>query len=298
MTFTLRRSALFLPASNPRAIAKARTLPCDAVMLDLEDSVAPEEKARARDAAVAAAEEGGFGERTLVLRVNALDTPWGADDLAAAAPFAAVLAPKVETPDVIRRYAARLGPGQELWIMAETARAMLGIEALAASGAPLTTIVLGFNDLAKEMRARPGPGRAPFLPFLAQTVAAARVHGLHVLDAVYNAFGDAEGFAQSCAQSAEFGCDGRSLIHPSQIAPCNAAFSPSAAEVEQAQAIVAAFALPENAGKGAVRLGSAMVERLHLAEAERLLAFDAACKEQAKERGARLKPLTDMSRTR
>ena len=285
-TITLRRSALFMPASNPRAIAKARTLPCDAVMFDLEDAVAPDEKGRARDAAVAAAHEGGFGARTLVLRVNGLDTLWGADDLAAAAsaPFAAMLAPKVDTPDDVRRYAERLGDGQELWIMAETARAMLGIEALAACAhdTPLTTFVLGFNDLAKEMRARPGPDRAPFLPFLAQTVAAARVHGLYVLDAVYNAFDDAEGFARSCAQSAEFGCDGRSLIHPSQIAPCNAAFSPGEGEVAQAQAIVAAFGLPENRDKGAVRLGGAMVERLHLADAERLLAFADAVAEQGR----------------
>ena len=283
MTITLRRSALFMPASNPRAIAKARALPCDGVILDLEDSVAPEEKARAREAAVGAARE-GFGGRTLVVRVNGLDTPWGADDLAAAAlaPVAAVLAPKVDSPDDISRYAGRLGAGQELWIMVETCRAVLALDALAACAGDtaLSTFVLGFNDLAKEMRARPGPDRTPFLPFLAHAVAAARVHGLTVLDAVYNAIDDVDGFARSCAQSVEFGCDGRCLIHPSQIAPCNAAFSPNAADVAQARAIVDAFALPEHRDKGAVRIGGAMVERLHLEQAERLLAFARACAER------------------
>ena len=280
----LRRSALFMPASNPRAIAKAKELACDAVILDLEDAVAPDEKVRARAAAVAAAREGGFGGRTLVVRVNGLDTEWGADDLAAAsaAPFAAVLAPKVDGPDDVRRYAERLGGGQELWIMVETCRGVLALERLAACArdTALTTFVLGFNDLAKEMRARPGPDRAPFLPFLSHAVAAARVHGLTVLDAVHNAIDDAEGFARSCAQSVAFGCDGRTLIHPSQIAPCNAAFSPSEAEVAQARAIVAAFALTENRDKGAVRVAGLMAERLHLAEAERMLAFAAACAER------------------
>lgn len=291
----LRRSALFMPASNPRAIAKARTLPCDAVILDLEDAVAPEEKGRAREAAVAAARE-GFGGRTLVLRVNGLDTPWGADDLLAAstAPFDAVLAPKVGGPDDVRACAGLLGIGRELWIMVETCRGVLALDALAACArdTPLTTIVLGFNDLAKEMRAHPGPDRAPFLPFLSQAVAAARVHGLHILDAVYNAIDDAEGFARSCAQSVQFGCDGRSLIHPSQIAPCNDAFSPSAEEVAAARAIVEAFGLPENQDKGAVRVGGAMAERLHLAEAERLLAFANACAERLRP----LDPLRGMQR--
>jgi citrate lyase subunit beta/citryl-CoA lyase len=278
----LRRSALFMPASNARAIAKARGLSCDAVILDLEDAVAPDEKVRAREAAVAAAREGGFGGRTLVVRVNGLDTEWGGDDLTvvSGAPFAAVLAPKVDGPDDVRRYAARLGANQQLWIMIETCRGVLALDALAGCGAPLTTVVLGFNDLAKEMRAKPGADRAPFLPFLSHAVAAARVHGLHVLDAVYNAIDDADGFARACAQSVEFGCDGRSLIHPSQIAPCNAAFTPGDVEVAHARAIVAAFAEPENAAKGAVRVAGAMAERLHLAEAERVLAFAAACAER------------------
>lgn len=271
------RSALYMPASNPRAIAKARDLACDAVILDLEDAVAPDEKPRARDAAVAAAREGGFGDRTLVVRINALDTPWGADDLAAAAGagFDAVLAPKVDGPGDVHAYAALIGERCDLWIMIETCRSVFALEPLGACAreTPLSTFVLGTNDLAREMRAHLTPERAPFLPFLAHAVATARIHGLTVLDGVYNGIDDAEGFAAACAQSVEFGCDGRTLIHPSQIAACNAAFSPSEADIANALAIVAAFDLPENRGKGAVRVDGAMAERLHLAEAQRTLAL-------------------------
>ena len=271
------RSALYMPASNPRAIAKARELACDAVILDLEDAVAPDEKVRARHAAVETAREGGFGDRTLVVRVNALDTEWGADDLAAVAGagFDALLVPKVDGPEDVHACAALIGDRCDLWIMIETCRSVFALEPLAACAGetPLTNFVLGTNDLAKEMRARLTPERAPFLPFLAHAVAAARIHGLSVLDGVYNAIDDAEGFAAACAQSVEYGCDGRTLIHPSQIAACNAAFSPSQADIAQAHAIVAAFDLPENRGKGAVRVNGAMAERLHLAEAQRTLAL-------------------------
>jgi citrate lyase subunit beta/citryl-CoA lyase len=281
MTMTdLRRSALYLPASNPRAIAKARTLDCDVVILDLEDAVAPEEKAGARVAAVAAAREGGFGERLLVARANALDTEWGEADLAALANagFAAILVPKVASPDDVARYAARVGDA-ELWIMIETCGSLFALEPIAAMAAStrLTTMVVGTNDLAKEMRARPGRDRAPFLPFLSFAVAAARIHGLDVLDGVYNAIDDSEGFAAACAQSVDYGCDGRTLIHPSQIAACNAAFTPDETAVARAQAIVAAFAMPGNAGKGALRVEGAMAERLHLAEAHRMIALADAC---------------------
>lgn len=271
------RSALYMPASNPRAIDKARDLPCDAVILDLEDAVAPDEKPLARQAAVQAAEEGGFGDRTLVVRVNALDTPWGADDIAAVAGagFDAVLAPKVDGPDDVHAWSALIGDRCDLWIMVETCRSVFALEPLAACAreTPLTTFVLGTNDLAKEMRARLTPERAPFLPFLAHAAAAARIHGVTLLDGVYNAIDDTEGFAAACAQSVEFGCDGRTLIHPSQIAACNAAFSPSDADVANARAIVAGFDLPENTGKGAVKVNGTMVERLHLAEVLRVLAI-------------------------
>ena len=276
----IRRSALYLPASNARAVAKARTLPCDAVILDLEDAVAPDEKARARDAAVAAAREGGFGARTLVARANGLDTEWGAADLAAlaGAGFDAILVPKIASAADVARYAALTGEA-ELWIMIETCASLFALEPIAAMAAstPLSTMVLGTNDLAKEMRARQGADRAPFLPFLSFAVAAARLHGLDILDGVYNAIEDGEGFAAACRQSVDYGCDGRTLIHPSQIAACNAAFAPDEGSIRRAQAIVAAFAAPENAGKGALRVDGAMAERLHLDEARRTIAFAEAC---------------------
>ena len=276
----IRRSALYLPASNARAIAKARTLPCDVVILDCEDAVAPEEKAGAREAAVAAAREGGYGDRLLVARANGLDTEWGEADLdaLAGAGFDAILVPKIASAADVARYAARIGDA-ELWIMIETCASLFALEPIAAMAGStrLTTIVLGTNDLAKEMRARPGRDRAPFLPFIGFAVAAARLHGLDVLDGVYNAIDDADGFVAACAQSVDYGCDGRTLIHPSQIAACNAAFTPDAAALARAQAIVAAFAAPENAGRGALRVEGAMAERLHLDEARRLIAFAQAC---------------------
>ena len=271
-----RRSALYMPASNPRAIAKARSLDCDVVILDLEDAVAPEAKASARDAAVAAAREGGFGPRELVVRVNALSTPWGADDCAALAEArpAAVLVPKVDDAAAVAAYAERLD-GVPVWAMVETAASVLRLDDLAAA-LGLAVLVMGTNDLAKEMRATPGPDRLPLLGFLAQTVAAARAHGLGVLDGVNNLLDDAEGLAAECAQGARFGFDGKTLIHPAQIDACNAAFSPDATEIARAEAIVAAFADPAAAERGAIRVDGAMVERLHLDQARRTLEIVAA----------------------
>jgi citrate lyase subunit beta/citryl-CoA lyase len=271
-----RRSALFLPASNPRAIEKARTLPCDVVILDLEDAVAPEQKHAARDAAVAAAHAGGFGERELVLRVNGLDSEWAADDLAAAdgAPFDAVLIPKVAGAADIEasaRSVARL----PIWAMIETCRAIpaIGEIAAVAERTRLAAFVIGTNDLAKEMRCRLSPDRAELLPLMSLVLAAGRGWGLTVLDGVHNAIDDDVGLEAVCRQGAAMGFDGKTLIHPRQIAPCNAAFSPSAADVARAQAIVDAFAAPEAAGRGAIRLDGAMVERLHLEDARRVLAL-------------------------
>jgi citrate lyase subunit beta/citryl-CoA lyase len=276
-----RRSALYMPASNAKAIEKARGLACDVVILDLEDAVAPENKAAARAAAVAAIRDGGFGGRALVLRVNALDTPWGADDLAAAiaARPDAVLVPKIDDGAAVRRYDAALGEADvALWTMIETARAMtrLGDIADAAADTRMTAWVIGTNDLAKEMRATLDATRAPFLGLLALAVAAARGAGLAILDGVYNDIGDAAGFVGQCAQGAAFGFDGKTLIHPSQIAPCNAAFTPGAEAVTRALAIVAAFADPANAGRNAILVDGRMIERLHLEEAEQLLALVAA----------------------
>ena len=270
-----RRSCLFLPASNPRAIAKARTLPCDAVILDLEDAVAPEMKAAARTAAVAAE---GFGARELVVRVNGGDTEWGADDLAALARARvdAVLLPKVGSVDEVARARAVLGEnGPALWAMVESARGLLALPALAeaAAGLRLVALVAGVNDLALDLRCRPDLARTPLLPALAQIVAAARGGGMAAIDGVLNAIDDPGRLAAECAQGRMWGFDGKSLIHPAQIDAANAAFGPSAEEVAWANAVIAAFADPANVGKGAVRLDGAMVERLHLAEADRVLAL-------------------------
>lgn len=267
-----RRSALYLPASNPRALAKARTLACDVVILDLEDAVAPEAKPAAREAAVAAVREGGFGARELAVRVNALATDWGEEDCAAlrAAAPDAVLVPKPDGGAAIAAYRERLGE-VPLWAMVETARAVLRLDDLAAAPG-LAALVVGTNDLAKELGARPGNDRLPFLGFLAQTVAAARAHGLAVLDGVYNAIDDAAGLDAECAQAVRFGFDGKTLIHPAQIATCNRAFSPTAEEVAWAEEVERAFAAPEAMGKGAIRLNGTMVERLHLDQARRTLA--------------------------
>jgi len=268
----LTRSVLYLPASNARAIEKARSLACDAVILDLEDAVAPDAKAGAREAAVEALTAGGFGPRVGV-RVNGLDTPWGADDLAALAGLKPdfVVAPKIESPEAVREVAARLPAGVALWIMVETPLSVLRLDQIAGAGAPLAALMLGINDLGERMNLVLGPDREPLKPWLAAVVAAARGHGLLAIDGVVNATDDAARLEAECRQGRAFGFDGKSLIHPAQIAAANTAFSPSPEEVAQARAIVAAFALADADGKGAIRVGYRMVERLHLDAAHRLL---------------------------
>lgn len=273
-----RRSALYLPASNAKALAKARGLGADVVILDLEDAVAPEHKLEARQMAVAAVREGGFGRRELVVRANALSTPWGADDLAVLAEAGpdAVLVPKIDGPADVRAYDAALAKAPaktRLWVMIETCAVLPCLHQVAACAADsrLAGFVLGTNDLAKEMRAQLRPGRVPFQPVLTMAVAAARAHGLAVLDGVCNEFRDAAVFTAEAEQGLLFGFDGKTLIHPDQIDPCNAVFSPSAAELDWAGKIVAAFDLPENVGKGVIKLDGKMVELLHLEQARRLL---------------------------
>ena len=273
-----RRSALYLPASNAKAIAKARTLPADIVILDLEDAVAPEAKEAAREAAVAAVREGGFGNREVAIRVNGLDTQWGADDLAAVAPSGAyaILVPKIYGPADIDQYQSALAAAPantQLWAMIETCACVSQLDAIAAKARTtrLSLFVMGTNDLAKEMRARLTPERTPFLPFLSMTVAAARAHGVALLDGVCNEFRDLDIFRAEAEQGLLFGFDGKSLIHPDQIAPCNEVFSPSAEELAWAQAVIDAFALPDNAGKGAIRVEGKMAELLHLEQARRLV---------------------------
>jgi citrate lyase subunit beta/citryl-CoA lyase len=284
MTIRPRRSVLYMPGSNARAIEKARSLPADAIILDLEDSVAPQSKTAARQQVADAVRAGGFGPREVVVRINGLDTEWWLDDLNVithARPDA-ILLPKISSPeqldDVIERMIA-VGAGHQVrvWAMMETPLAMLHADRIAAAALDpeirLTAFVMGTNDLAKETRAKLTPGRAGMLPWLMNCVAAARAYGVEIIDGVYNDLADAEGFAQECAQARELGFDGKTLIHPNQIGPCNAAFSPAAAEVAQARAIIAAFDLPENAGKGVVALDGRMVERLHADMARRTVAI-------------------------
>ena len=271
-----RRSVLYLPAANARAVAKARTLACDAVILDLEDAVAPDLKAEAREQAVAAISEGGFGRRELVIRINGRDTPWYEEDLAAAreARPDAVLLPKVNGPADVTACAAGLDRDTPVWAMVETARSMFQLEAIAATAHTdrLACFVLGTNDLLKEFRAHAMLGRENVMPFLMAAIAAARGHGLAVIDGVYNAFEDNEGFLAECRQGVAMGFDGKTLIHPRQVEACNAAFSPTAHEVEWARRIVAAFDEPENARRGAIRIDGKMVELLHLDQARYALA--------------------------
>lgn len=274
-----RRSALYMPAANPRAVDKARSLDCDVVLLDLEDAVAPDAKPEARALAVEALRAGGFGRREVVLRVNGLDSPWGRDDLAAAreAKPDAVLVPKVASADDLAAYAALAG-GARLWAMIETCASIFRLDEIGRAGREhgVEAWVAGTNDLAKEMRCRQDVERAPLLGPLSLMVAAGRARGLAVLDGVFNDIDDDAGLARQCAQGAAFGFDGKTLIHPRQLAAANQAFSPSAEDVAWARTVAAAFELPENAGKGVLRVEGRMVERLHLAEARRLIAVSEA----------------------
>ena len=276
MNLRPRRSALYLPANNAKALAKSKTLPCDIVILDLEDAVAPESKVEAREAAVAAVAEGGFGDREVAIRANALDSEWGADDLKAIAGSKAdaVLVPKVSSPQDIAAYDAALegaAPEMQLWAMIETCAAVFALGPIAARAhdTRLSLWVMGINDLAKEMRSVQEQGRVPFQPFLSMAVAAARAHGLTILDGVCNEFRDLDVFRAEAEQGLLFGFDGKSLIHPAQIEPCNTVFSPGEDELAWARTVIAAFDHPENKGKGAIRVEGKMVELLHLEQARR-----------------------------
>jgi citrate lyase subunit beta/citryl-CoA lyase len=284
MAIRPRRSVLYMPGSNVRALEKAKTLPVDGVIVDLEDSVAPEAKETARKQAADAVKAGGFGGREVFIRVNGVDSPWHADDLSAAARAApdVILVPKVSSPDTLELIGRRLldmGTDRKtrVWAMIETPLAIFNILSIAAeardSETRLSGFVMGTNDLAKDTRARLVPGRAPMLPWLSMCVAAARVHGIDILDGVYNDIGNADGFINECRQGVDLGFDGKTLIHPSQIEPCNTAFSPSPAEVEWARKMIKAFDVPENKGKGVVSIDGRMVERLHADMARRTVAI-------------------------
>ncbi|HZT89576.1 MAG TPA: CoA ester lyase [Stellaceae bacterium] len=275
-----RRSVLYMPGANARALEKARELPADGLIFDLEDAVAPAAKEGARATVAAALAAAGYGDRERVLRLNGLDTQWGKADLAFAArlPLDAVLLPKVEAGEEVGRAVAALeaaGVPAELavWCMVETPRGVLAAAEIAAAHPRVAVLVMGTSDLGKELRGRDRGDRLPLLPALGLALLAARAHGRDILDGVHLDLADAAGFAAACAQGRDLGFDGKTLIHPSQIAAANAAFGPSEAEVERSRRIVAAHAEAEAAGKGIVVVDGRLVENLHVAQARRTLAL-------------------------
>jgi citrate lyase subunit beta/citryl-CoA lyase len=279
----LRRSVLFMPASNARALDKARTLGADALVFDLEDAVAPDAKAEARRMAIAAARSGGYAPREVVIRVNALDTPWGRDDLAAVATSGAdaVLLPKVETAAAVHDAlgvleASGAPPGLALWGMLETSRGVLRAEAIAAASPRLAALVMGTSDLTKDLRAHHTRDRLPLVTSLGLCVLAARAHGLAALDGVHLDLEDEAGFLAACRQAAAMGFDGKTLIHPKTIAGANEAFAPSPDEVARARRIIDAHADAVARGQGVVVVDGRLVENLHVDDARRVVAVAAA----------------------
>jgi citrate lyase subunit beta/citryl-CoA lyase len=284
MTIRPRRSVLYMPGSNARAVEKAKTLPADALILDLEDAVAPDVKDSAREQVCAAVSAGGYGGRELVIRTNARDTPWYAADVAAASKSSpdAILVPKVSSADEVIKIAADMRAAgapekTRLWAMIETPAGILNVGSIAATAADpssrLSVFVMGTNDIAKETRARFVPGRAPMLAALSMTVLAARAYGVDVIDGVFNDIGNEAGFRAECEQGRDFGMDGKTLIHPGQVAVANEVFAPSETDLSWGRKIIAAFDLPENASRGALQLDGKMVERLHADMARRMVAI-------------------------
>jgi citrate lyase beta subunit len=281
-----RRSVLYMPGANTRALEKARTLPADALIFDLEDAVAPDAKEAARANVVAAAQSGAYGKREIAIRCNGLATPWGKADIAAIAGSGAdaILVPKVESAAEVATVVSLLdGAGapssMAVWAMMETPKGFLRAEEVAGSHPRLALFVMGTNDLVKDMRARHTPMRLPMVTALGLGMLAARAYGLTILDGVYNDIQDADGFRAVCQQGLEMGFDGKTLIHPSQVEPCNEVFAPSSAEIEMAGRIVAAFKMAQAEGKGVVTVDGRMIENLHVEQAERALALAAAIRE-------------------
>jgi len=282
-----RRSVLFMPGSNPRALEKARALPADGLIFDLEDAVAPEAKETARTAVAAAVTAAGYAPRELILRVNPIETVWGHADLAAAAtmPIDAVLLPKVENAERVRLtidLLDALGAPPELavWCMVETPLGVLAAAEIAGASPRIAALVLGTSDLANDLHARPARDRLPLLTALGLVLLAARAHGRAVLDGVHLDLADTEGFAAACRQGRELGFDGKTLIHPDQIGPANTIFAPTAEEVARARRIIKAYGEAVAAGKGATRIEGRLVEALHVEEARRTLALAEAISER------------------
>lgn len=274
-----RRSVLYMPSSNERALEKAKTLPVDALILDLEDAVAPDAKDSARQNACAAVQSGDYGRRELTIRVNGLGSQWHEADLAAASAAGpdAIVVPKVGSADEVRRLVAAMeaagAPGHtRLWAMVETPVAVLHAEEIARASERLGCLVLGTNDLYKELGATFAPGRAAISTSLQLVMLAARAAGVAVVDGVYNDVKDADGFLAEARQGRELGFDGKTLIHPGQVEPCNEVFAPSAAQVEEARAVIAAFESAQAEGRGVATLGGRLIENLHVDTARRVLA--------------------------
>ena len=277
-TLRPRRSVLYMPSSNERALEKARSIPCDALILDLEDAVAPDAKAQARDNAVAAARSGAYGHREVTIRCNGLDTPWGSDDLAAAAGSgaSAVVIPKVgsrsELDEVAHRLDAAGAPTElAIWAMIETPTALLDIRPIARHDR-VAVLVMGTNDLVKELRLGTPPDRAPLVPHLATALVGAREAGKVILDGVYNDVRDADGFLVEARQGRDLGFDGKTLVHPSQVDPTNEVWAPTEAQVDHARRVIEAFEEAEAEGRGVITVDGRMIENLHVDEARRVLA--------------------------
>ena len=280
-TFRARRSVLYMPSSNERALEKAKTIPCDGLILDLEDAVAPDAKAAARDNACAAAASGEYGRREVTIRVNGAETEWHADDLRAACQAGpdAIVVPKVNSGDaVLEIVEAMAGHGApehtKLWAMVETPYAMLHAEEIASASDRLAVLVMGTNDLAKELYAEHVPGRQPLLTGLGLAVLAARAAGKAILDGVYNDVKDLDGFAAECRQGREMGFDGKTLIHPGQVDGANEAFAPSEQAIEDARGVLQAW--EDGRGTGVVTYNGRMIENLHVESAERTLSIHEA----------------------
>lgn len=275
-----RRSVLYIPGSNARALDKGRSLPADGLILDLEDAVAPDMKETARRQVVEAVRAGGYGAREILVRVNGLDTPWGHADLVAAAGSGAdgVLLPKVESADAVRRAVQVLVPAGApadlaVWCMMETPLGILNAKEIAGADARLGGLVMGTSDLAKDLHAAHTPDRLPMITGLGLCLLAARAHGLAILDGVHLDLSDDEGLARSCRQGAELGFDGKTLIHPKTIGAANAAFSPAAGEVAFSRRVIEAHAAARAEGKGVAVVDGKLVEALHVQNARRLVAL-------------------------
>ncbi|GAK44278.1 citryl-CoA lyase [Tepidicaulis marinus] len=286
-----RRSVLYMPGSNARALEKAKSIAADTLILDLEDAVAPDAKEEARAQVTSAVAGGGYGKREIVIRVNGLDTPWGAADIEAAVAAGpdAILVPKISSPEDVTRAHEALekagaGPELQLWAMMETPLAMLRAEAIAAMSQTtrMSVWVMGTNDIAKELRCAHTPLRLPMITSLGLSMLAARAYGIVMLDGVYNDIKDEDGFKEMCVQGRELGFDGKTLIHPSQVGPCNEIFAPDPEDVAFSRAIIEAFAQPENKGKGVLKVEGRMVELLHEEIARRTVAIAEAIEELEK----------------